>query len=48
VVSCTPWPLYTQGKTSWYPLGRRLGGTQSHSGCGGEEKNSQPAPGIKP
>jgi hypothetical protein len=30
------------------PLDRRLGGTQSRSGRGGEEKNSQPPPGIEP
>jgi len=24
------------------PIDRRLGGSQSRSGCGGEEKNSQP------
>jgi len=30
------------------PLDRRLGGLQSHFGCGGEEKNSQPPLGIKP
>jgi len=29
-------------------LDRRLGGPQSHSGYSGEEKNSQPLPGIKP
>jgi hypothetical protein len=37
-------PLYPQGKSHWYPLGRRLGGPQSRSGRGGEEKNSQPPP----
>jgi hypothetical protein len=37
VVSFTPRPLYPQGKTSWYPLDRRLGGPQSRSGRGGEE-----------
>jgi hypothetical protein len=31
-----------QGKRPWYPLYSRLGGTQSHSGRSGEEKNSQP------
>jgi hypothetical protein len=31
-----------QGKSPWYPLDRRLGGPQSRSGRGGEEKNSQP------
>jgi len=42
VVSFTPRPLYTQGKSLWYLLDRRLGGPQSLSGRGGEEKNSQP------
>jgi hypothetical protein len=36
------------GKEPWYPLDRRLGGSQSRSGRGGEEKNSQPLPGIEP
>jgi hypothetical protein len=45
VVSSTALPLYPQGKSPWYPLGRRLGGPQSRSGRGGEEKNSQPLPG---
>jgi hypothetical protein len=48
VVSFTPQPLYPQGKRPQYPLDRRLGGLQSRSGCGGEEKNSQPPPGIEP
>jgi hypothetical protein len=39
VVSFTPRPLYSQGKSPWYPLDRRLGGPQSRSGRGGEEKN---------
>jgi hypothetical protein len=39
--------LYPQGKSPWYPLDRRLGGPQSRSGRGGEEKNSQPPPGIE-
>jgi hypothetical protein len=34
-------------KESRYPLDRRLGGPQSRSGRGGEEKNSQPSPGIE-
>jgi len=34
-----PWLLYPQGKCPSYPLDRRLGGPQSHSGCSGEEKN---------
>jgi hypothetical protein len=36
--------FHPQGKSTWYPLDRRLGGPQSRSGSGGEEKNSQPAP----
>jgi hypothetical protein len=37
-----------QGKSPWYPLGRRLGGPQLRSGRGGEEENSQPLPGLEP
>jgi hypothetical protein len=40
VVSFTPQPLYPQGKSSRYPLNRRLGEPQSHSGHGGEGKTS--------
>jgi hypothetical protein len=36
-----------QGKNPWYSLDRKLSGTQSRSGRGGEEKNSQPLPGIE-
>jgi hypothetical protein len=36
------------GKSPWYPLDRRVGGPQSRSGHGGEEKNSQPPPEIEP
>jgi hypothetical protein len=32
----------------WYPLDKRLDGTQSRSGRGDEEKNSQPPQGIQP
>jgi hypothetical protein len=32
------------GKEPMVPLDRRLGGPQSRSGRGGEEKNSQPPP----
>jgi hypothetical protein len=46
MVSFTPRPLYPQGKSPWYPLDRRLGGPQSRSGRGSEEKNSQPLPGL--
>jgi hypothetical protein len=43
-----PPPLYPQGKSPWYPSERRLDKPQSQSGCGGEEKNSQPLLGLKP
>jgi hypothetical protein len=46
VVSFTPRPLYPQGKSHLYSFERRLGGPQSRSGRGSEEKNSQPPPGI--
>jgi hypothetical protein len=38
----------TRGKKHWNPLDRRLRGPQSRSEHGGEEKNSQPLPGLKP
>jgi hypothetical protein len=38
VVSFTPRPLYLRGKSPRHPLGRRLGGPQSRSWRGGEEK----------
>jgi hypothetical protein len=47
VVSFTPRTLYLQGNSPWYTLYRRLGESQSWSGCGGEEKNSQPLPGLE-
>jgi hypothetical protein len=47
VVSFTPRPLYLQGKSPRYPLDRRLGVLQGRSGRYGEEKNSQPPPGIE-
>jgi hypothetical protein len=36
-----------QEKRPWYPLDRRLGGHQSRSGRGGEQKNSQPLPELE-
>jgi hypothetical protein len=48
VVSFTPRSLFLQGKSSWCPLHRRLGGPQSRSGDGGEEKNPQTLPEIEP
>jgi hypothetical protein len=47
VVSFTLRPLYPQGKSSCYSLDKRLGGPQSRSGRCGEEKNSQPLPGLE-
>jgi hypothetical protein len=47
VFSFTLWSLYAQRKSPRYPLDRRLGGPQSWSGRGSEEKNSQPLPGLK-
>jgi len=46
VVSFTLRSLYIRGKSPRYPLDRRLGGPQNRSECG-EEKNSQPPPGIE-
>jgi len=46
VVSFTPQLLYPQGKSPCYPLDRRLGGPQSLSAGGGEEKNSQTPPAL--
>jgi hypothetical protein len=34
--------IFSLAKCPWYPLDMRLGALQSQSGCGGEEKNSQP------
>jgi hypothetical protein len=45
VVNFTPRPLYPPVKE---PFDRRLGGSQSHSGRGGEERNSQPLSGLEP
>jgi hypothetical protein len=41
-------PRYPQGNSPWYPLDRRLGGPQSRSGRGGEEKNSKLLPELEP
>jgi hypothetical protein len=48
VVRFTRRLLYPQAKSLWYSLDRRLGGLQSRSGRGGEEKNSQLLPGLEP
>jgi hypothetical protein len=47
MVRFAPRPPYPQGKSPCYPLDRGLGGPQSRSGRGGEEKNSQLPPGIE-
>jgi len=39
--------LFTPGKEPWYSLVRRLGGAQSCSQRGAEEKNFQPPPEIE-
>jgi hypothetical protein len=36
-----------QGNAPWNLLHRRLGGPQSRSGRGGEEKSFQPLPGLE-
>jgi hypothetical protein len=36
------------GKSPWYPLNRRLDGSQSRSGRSGEEKNSHPLSELEP
>jgi len=41
-VSFTHWPIYLRSKSPRYVLYRRLGGPQSRSGHGGEERNIQP------
>jgi len=48
VVSFLPWQLYPQGKKPWYPLDKRLGGSQSQSGPGSKERKSQPLLGSNP
>jgi hypothetical protein len=49
VVSFKPRQFYLHGNSPWYPLDRRLGGgDQSRYGRVGEDKNSQPLPGLEP
>jgi hypothetical protein len=48
VASFTPLPLYTKEKSPRYPLKRGLGGLQSWSGRGGEEKVPSPRPESNP
>jgi hypothetical protein len=40
--------LPPHGKSPWYTLDRKLGGTQRRSGRGGEEETSQLLPGLEP
>jgi hypothetical protein len=42
VVIFTPQPVYSRGKSLWYPLDRKLGGPQNRSGRRREEKNLAP------
>jgi hypothetical protein len=44
IVSFTPRSLYLRGKSPLYQLDRRLGGLQSRTGRGVEEKNSHHCP----
>jgi hypothetical protein len=46
-VTFTPQQLYPRFKSPWHPLDRRLGGNSNLSDCDGEEKNSQPLPGLE-
>jgi hypothetical protein len=48
VLSFTLLPLYPKGKSSRFPLGRRLGGNQSRSGLCGIKRNLLPLSGIEP
>jgi len=50
VVSFRSQLLFPQGKSSWYPLARRLGGPQCWSAHGGKGKEypSLPLLGIEP
>jgi hypothetical protein len=48
VVSFTSRSLFPQVKSPSYSLDRRLTEPQSRPGHGGEEKNSQPLPGLEP
>jgi hypothetical protein len=48
MVSFTPRPLYPQGRATGTHSDRRLGGPQSRSGRGGEEKKSLSLPGLEP
>jgi len=47
MVSFTLRPLHPQGKIPWYQLDRRLGGPQSRSGRGGEDKNFAASAGTR-
>jgi len=48
VVSLMPWPLYPQGKSSWYPLNRRLVILMSQYGCSGNLTSPSSLPGFEP
>jgi hypothetical protein len=42
-----PAPFHQEKSRPWYPLDRKLGGPQSRSGRGGDEKNSQRLPWLE-
>jgi hypothetical protein len=48
LISFTTRPFYPQRKSPWYQLTWRMGGAQSQSGRGGEEKNPHLLPGLEP
>jgi hypothetical protein len=47
VLSFTPRPLYPQGKNALYSFNKESGWAPEPSGGSGEEKNSQPLPGLE-
>lgn len=47
VVSFTSWPHYPHGHSPQHLLNMKLSGSQSWSGCFGEEMNLWPLPGMK-
>ena len=47
-VRFTSHPLHPWGMSPWYPLKRRLAGTENRTGQGGEKKRFLPSLGIEP
>jgi len=48
VVSFTPWLHCPKGRSPWYPMDRKMGGTQSQLECSGKEIISLLLPEIEP